>query len=780
MAVISEGGNAHVPLTQADEEAEEEYAADVLSLSFEETAPKEPQTQAGGGTDGSDPPAKALEEPAIFGNEQAAGELVVEVEKGEDGAPVEPINIDPPRSPPAPAGPIPPPEDEEVQEGSSKGTSSTSAASTVATSASAPAAVISARDAEIVGEQLASRAEDIPTAPLIASMMTTFRNVPFMSILPAWVCDMTAITMIGTMLPFYVNYVVQPQNPDAVPQCVNDARCNPFSTAQSWDDFVNGCPYDACCRVCVSPAVMFSPSLERVTAEALDAACYVCVGGSVDGNDCVGGTWTLDSEALVSGEESLWCDNTVWMGLGLILLIGGQVISMPFWLQAVNTFGKRPTWLSFNLLNAVTNSLFVFVARGSPMTTILLAFLNGLPMGAQFLTDSILADVIDYDELLTGTRSEGRFTIFQTFIPKIVSIPAQAVPLSLVAALGFISPDSRGRIEEDQPEQVVLFIQLIFFVIPFFLALASFCIKYFFPMRPYHMQKIMQGVALHKQGLSAVDPISRKCIVLPVLTREEVENSHRLDHFWHWQLERYIALEENRRNENESDPEMPAGPVFLVEEMTNAWRLCVALFVGFLSLTIVGCLIGGTDPKTGKPTSMLMDPSLQVIPVMGVICAGLAGVATVANGIRYDVAKSLVINQVTLPFAKLWFATVHGDGTTLATNDDKILGINTVLAETYATHRDVQNKVKSSFFRAKFQSSGRKIQASLRMSRLFGMRSVGGVAPVEDIHADVPEHDPEPHPEPESAPELEAEPTPEADAEAEAEEEAPEAVPASE
>ena len=31
---------------------------------------------------------------------------------------------------------------------------------------------------------------------------------------------------------------------------------------------------------------------------------------------------------------------------------------------------------------------------------------NGLPMGAKFLQDAILADVIDYDEFLTGQRSE--------------------------------------------------------------------------------------------------------------------------------------------------------------------------------------------------------------------------------------------------------------------------------------------------------------------------------------------------------------------------------------
>ena len=40
--------------------------------------------------------------------------------------------------------------------------------------------------------------------------------------------------------------------------------------------------------------------------------------------------------------------------------------------------------------------------------------------GASFLTDNILGLVIDYDELRTGTRSEATFTMFASFIPKVL------------------------------------------------------------------------------------------------------------------------------------------------------------------------------------------------------------------------------------------------------------------------------------------------------------------------------------------------------------------------
>ena len=88
----------------------------------------------------------------------------------------------------------------------------------------------------------------------------------------------------------------------------------------------------------------------------------------------------------------------------------------------------------------------------------ILAVVNGLPAGAIFLTDSVVADVIDYDELLTGQRSEGRFTIFQTFLPKIVSVPAQAVPLALLSYFGFVAP-VKG-VPQEQPTGVKWFIMV--------------------------------------------------------------------------------------------------------------------------------------------------------------------------------------------------------------------------------------------------------------------------------------------------------------------------------
>ena len=88
---------------------------------------------------------------------------------------------------------------------------------------------------------------------------------------------------------------------------------------------------------------------------------------------------------------------------------------------------------------AATNLLFLFVFKnGSLYFLFFVAGLNGAPLGAKFLADSILSDVIDYDEFLTGMRSEATYFMFKSFLPKLVQIPSVAVPIALLTSFGYV------------------------------------------------------------------------------------------------------------------------------------------------------------------------------------------------------------------------------------------------------------------------------------------------------------------------------------------------------
>jgi Na+/melibiose symporter-like transporter len=72
------------------------------------------------------------------------------------------------------------------------------------------------------------------------------------------------------------------------------------------------------------------------------------------------------------------------------------------WFYLAGKIGKRNSWLMWSLTCAATHSLFGVVGTGDHTKAIIIAGINGIPIGAKFLADAILADVIDYEEFLTG------------------------------------------------------------------------------------------------------------------------------------------------------------------------------------------------------------------------------------------------------------------------------------------------------------------------------------------------------------------------------------------
>ena len=76
--------------------------------------------------------------------------------------------------------------------------------------------------------------------------------------------------------------------------------------------------------------------------------------------------------------------------------------------------------------------LFLFCNIKHPIILILCSSLSSLVAAGAYLNDVFMSDIIDYDELITGSRNEGIYTVFATFIPKLVSIFSQAIPLAIL------------------------------------------------------------------------------------------------------------------------------------------------------------------------------------------------------------------------------------------------------------------------------------------------------------------------------------------------------------
>jgi Na+/melibiose symporter-like transporter len=59
------------------------------------------------------------------------------------------------------------------------------------------------------------------------------------------------------------------------------------------------------------------------------------------------------------------------------------------------------------------------------------------------------ADIIDYDELHTGQRNEGLYTVVETNLQQFIEIPSGTVPFLIFSYLGYVSNSGRRGITID-------------------------------------------------------------------------------------------------------------------------------------------------------------------------------------------------------------------------------------------------------------------------------------------------------------------------------------------
>merc|ERR1712003_163628 len=202
--------------------------------------------------------------------------------------------------------------------------------------------------------------------------------------------------------------------------------------------------------------------------------------------------------------------------------------------------GKTQAWLTYNVVNVVTNVLFVFVPERGLWYLYFCMIMNGIPIGGQFLLSAILSDVIDYDEFLNYKRNEGQFTVFATFVPKIVAIPCQSFPLVGMFLLGYTNPgvDEAGDLLfQPQNSGVKWFIRGLFVFAPLLLVSTAYLIKRKYPIKDYAtICAISEGITMHLQGLSAYDPVTNQEVWIEHYSDQEQYLIYLLDQFSHSNL----------------------------------------------------------------------------------------------------------------------------------------------------------------------------------------------------------------------------------------------------
>ena len=166
-----------------------------------------------------------------------------------------------------------------------------------------------------------------------------------------------------------------------------------------------------------------------------------------------------------------------WVTQPLILFyMAGSLLSIPLWLHLSKTIGKNGAWITALLVGGVGYALVYTVHEGTWLRFILLAIPTGAANGCNMiLGPSIKADVIDSDELETGTRREGTFVGVWSFIDKAAIGLAVFVGLQGLHIIGYVP-------NVEQTKVVITGITVLYSLLPAFLNIAAIFIFLKFPL----------------------------------------------------------------------------------------------------------------------------------------------------------------------------------------------------------------------------------------------------------------------------------------------------------
>lgn len=172
----------------------------------------------------------------------------------------------------------------------------------------------------------------------------------------------------------------------------------------------------------------------------------------------------------------------------ILLYLIPSVASVPLWLPLSRRIGKKSMWIFSMLLTGFGFGGMFFLQEGSDVLISVLAIICGLGAGSgAVVAPSIQADIIDYDEYLTGKRKEGTYFAAWNFVYK----SAAGITLMLT---GIVLSMSGFVPNEAQNEDTKLALLILYAIFPLVCYLLGALIFTRFRLNEAEYQKVRDAL----------------------------------------------------------------------------------------------------------------------------------------------------------------------------------------------------------------------------------------------------------------------------------------------
>jgi GPH family glycoside/pentoside/hexuronide:cation symporter len=184
----------------------------------------------------------------------------------------------------------------------------------------------------------------------------------------------------------------------------------------------------------------------------------------------------------------------------LIYFVTG-VLFLPGWIYMAHRLEKKVAWLAAMAINTGAFVGVFFLGPGDAHIYGFLVFLSGIGLGATLAIPSAMqADVIDYDELLSGQRREGQYIGIWSITKKLAAALGVGLSLSILGVVGY-TPNV------EQTEQVQFTLRVLYALVPSLCNIAAFVIALAYPISRRIHKDILMAIGERRAGQSVKDPL---------------------------------------------------------------------------------------------------------------------------------------------------------------------------------------------------------------------------------------------------------------------------------
>lgn len=185
----------------------------------------------------------------------------------------------------------------------------------------------------------------------------------------------------------------------------------------------------------------------------------------------------------------------------LMLYFVTGIIFLPAWIFISRRTGKKVAWLASMAINTGAFAGVFFLGPGDAAIYGVLVFLSGIGFGATLaIPSAIQADVIDYDELLTGERREGQYIGLWSISKKLAAAIGIGAGLTILGLAGY-TPNA------EQPAAVQMTLRVLYALVPSLCNIIAIAIAFAYPISSRIHADIRNAIVLRQAGLPVTDPL---------------------------------------------------------------------------------------------------------------------------------------------------------------------------------------------------------------------------------------------------------------------------------